>query len=145
MCADLGTRTIREEVDALRVMGIDPIRALLVPRVLAATIVALLLSSLVTLTGIPEAASSRCSSKTRDARRFVAAMTFITGLIDVLVHGVGHVVRTDRGPGRLRPGHGSRRWTCRRRKRGERDGGVFVVLPFIISIVVTAIGFEITT
>ena len=37
MCADLGARTIREEIDALRVMGIDPIRALQAPRVLAAT------------------------------------------------------------------------------------------------------------
>lgn len=46
MCADLGARTIREELDALKVMGIDPVRALLVPRVLAATVVALMLSSL---------------------------------------------------------------------------------------------------
>ena len=41
MCADLGARTIREELDALRVMGIDPIQALVVPRVLAATLVSL--------------------------------------------------------------------------------------------------------
>ena len=27
MCADLGARTIREELDALRVMGINPIQA----------------------------------------------------------------------------------------------------------------------
>ena len=37
MCADLGARTIREELDAMRVMGINPIQALVVPRVLAAT------------------------------------------------------------------------------------------------------------
>ena len=37
MCADLGARTIREELDALRVMGVNPIQALVVPRVLAAT------------------------------------------------------------------------------------------------------------
>ena len=37
MCADLGARTIREELDALRVMGINPIQSLVVPRVLAAT------------------------------------------------------------------------------------------------------------
>ena len=47
MCADLGARTIREELDALRVMGINPIQALVVPRVLAATLVALALSSTV--------------------------------------------------------------------------------------------------
>jgi phospholipid/cholesterol/gamma-HCH transport system permease protein len=32
ICADLGARTIREEIDALEVTGIDPIRRLGVPR-----------------------------------------------------------------------------------------------------------------
>ena len=45
MCADLGARTIREELDALRVMGINPVQALVVPRVLAATWSRLLLVS----------------------------------------------------------------------------------------------------
>ena len=40
----LGARTIREEVDAMKVIGINPIKALVVPRVLAATLVAILLS-----------------------------------------------------------------------------------------------------
>jgi phospholipid/cholesterol/gamma-HCH transport system permease protein len=52
MCADLGARTIREELDAMRVLGINPIHALVVPRVLAATLVAFLLESLVTLVGL---------------------------------------------------------------------------------------------
>lgn len=52
MCADLGARTIREELDALRVLGINPIQALVLPRVLAATLVAFLLTSLVALVGI---------------------------------------------------------------------------------------------
>jgi phospholipid/cholesterol/gamma-HCH transport system permease protein len=52
MCADLGSRTIREELDALRVLGINPIQALVVPRVLAATLVSFLLASLVCLVGI---------------------------------------------------------------------------------------------
>ena len=43
MCADLGARTIREDLDALRVMGVNPIQALAVPRVLAATLVSLAL------------------------------------------------------------------------------------------------------
>ncbi|HEY2017110.1 MAG TPA: ABC transporter permease, partial [Bryobacteraceae bacterium] len=43
MCADLGARTIREELDAQRVMGINPIQALVVPRVLASTTVSLAL------------------------------------------------------------------------------------------------------
>ena len=38
MCADLGARTIREEIDAMRVMGINPVQRLVVPRVLALTL-----------------------------------------------------------------------------------------------------------
>jgi phospholipid/cholesterol/gamma-HCH transport system permease protein len=33
MCADLGSRTVREELDAMRVMGLNPIQVLVVPRV----------------------------------------------------------------------------------------------------------------
>ena len=40
ICADLGARTIREEIDALEVLGIDPIHRLVVPRVVASTFVA---------------------------------------------------------------------------------------------------------
>ncbi len=36
--ADLGARRIREEIDALEVLGIDPVRALVIPRVIALTI-----------------------------------------------------------------------------------------------------------
>ena len=36
ICADLGARKIREEIDAMEVLGIDPIQRLVVPRVLAA-------------------------------------------------------------------------------------------------------------
>src|SRR6201992_146277 len=39
MCADLGARTIREEIAAMRVLGIDPIHRLVVPRVVALLIV----------------------------------------------------------------------------------------------------------
>lgn len=52
MCADLGARTIREELDALRVTDINPIQVLVVPRVPAATFIALMLSSVVILVGI---------------------------------------------------------------------------------------------
>lgn len=38
MTADLGARKIREEIDALQVLGIDPVRDLIVPRVIAVTV-----------------------------------------------------------------------------------------------------------
>ena len=36
MCADLGSRTIREEIDAMEVLGINPVQRLVTPRMLAA-------------------------------------------------------------------------------------------------------------
>ena len=52
ICADLGSRKIREEIDALEVLGISPIQRLVVPRVLAMMLVAVLLNGLVSVVGI---------------------------------------------------------------------------------------------
>jgi phospholipid/cholesterol/gamma-HCH transport system permease protein len=38
MTAELGSRKVREELDAMRVMGIDPIRALVLPRMVSVTL-----------------------------------------------------------------------------------------------------------
>src|ERR1700737_3354597 len=82
MCADLGARTIREELDALRVMGINPVQSLVVPRVLAATIVALLLSSLVILVVLAGGFVFSVYFQHVTPGAFVAGMTLITGLSD---------------------------------------------------------------
>jgi phospholipid/cholesterol/gamma-HCH transport system permease protein len=52
VAADLGSRTIREEIDALEVLGVDPVRKLVVPRVIGMMLVALLLNGLVSVVGI---------------------------------------------------------------------------------------------
>jgi phospholipid/cholesterol/gamma-HCH transport system permease protein len=52
ICADIGARTIREEMDAMEVMGVSPIQRLIVPRVLAAMAVAVLLNGLVSVVGV---------------------------------------------------------------------------------------------
>ncbi|MEU2042251.1 MlaE family ABC transporter permease [Nocardia niwae] len=52
IAADLGARTIREEVDAMRVMGVDPIQRLVVPRIAAMMLVAPLLNILIIVVGI---------------------------------------------------------------------------------------------
>ncbi|MBF5002269.1 ABC transporter permease [Nocardia sp. 852002-20019_SCH5090214] len=52
VAADLGSRTIREEIDAMEVLGIDPVQRLVVPRVLGMMLVALLLNGLVSVVGI---------------------------------------------------------------------------------------------
>jgi phospholipid/cholesterol/gamma-HCH transport system permease protein len=51
ICADLGARKIRDEIDAMEVLGISPIQRLVVPRVLAAMLVAVLLNGLVSVVG----------------------------------------------------------------------------------------------
>ncbi|MET9214631.1 MULTISPECIES: MlaE family ABC transporter permease [unclassified Nocardia] len=52
IAADLGARTIREEIDALRTMGIDPVARLLVPRAAAMIVVAPLLNVLIIFVGV---------------------------------------------------------------------------------------------
>ncbi|WNG83509.1 ABC transporter permease [Mycobacterium sp. ITM-2016-00316] len=85
MCADLGARTIREELDAQRVMGINPIQALVVPRVLAATLVALLLASLVILVGLAGGFVFSVFFQNVTPGAFVAGLTLVTGVGDVVV------------------------------------------------------------
>lgn len=51
ICADLGSRKIREELDAMEVMGVSPIQRLVVPRVLATVCVAVLLNGMVSVVG----------------------------------------------------------------------------------------------
>nr|WP_116102437.1 ABC transporter permease [Amycolatopsis thermalba] len=52
ICAELGSRTIREEIDAMEVLGVSPIQRLVVPRVLAAMAVAVLLNGMVSFVGV---------------------------------------------------------------------------------------------
>ncbi|SHF82223.1 phospholipid/cholesterol/gamma-HCH transport system permease protein [Jatrophihabitans endophyticus] len=52
ICADLGARTIREEIDAMAVLGISPVQRLVVPRVWASVLVAVLLNGMVSVVGI---------------------------------------------------------------------------------------------
>ncbi|BEK90738.1 ABC transporter permease [Nocardia seriolae] len=52
LAADLGARTIREEIDALNTMGISPIHRLVIPRLVAMVFVAPLLNVLIIFVGV---------------------------------------------------------------------------------------------
>lgn len=52
ICSDLGARTIREEIDALEVLGISPIQRLVLPRILACMLVGVLLCGVVAFAGV---------------------------------------------------------------------------------------------
>lgn len=84
MCADLGARTIREELDALRVLGIDPVQALVVPRVIAATIVALLLNGCVTIFGLTGGFIFSVFFQHVTPGAYVSGLTLLIGLPEVL-------------------------------------------------------------
>ena len=85
MCADLGARTIREELEALRVMGVNPIQALVVPRVLAATVVATLLASVVMLVGLIGCFVFSVYIQHVTPGSFVGSLSVITHTSDVVV------------------------------------------------------------
>lgn len=52
ICADLGSRKIREEIDAMVTLGINPIHRLVVPRVVASMLVGVALNGVVTVVGL---------------------------------------------------------------------------------------------
>src|SRR3979409_1018647 len=85
MCADLGARTIREEIDAMKVIGVNPIQALVVPRVIAATFVALMLYSVVAVVGLFGSYFFVVFVQHVTPGACVAGMTLLTGLPQVVV------------------------------------------------------------
>ncbi len=85
MCADLGSRTVREEIDALEVLGINPVQRLVTPRMLAAGLVALLLNSLVVIIGILGGYIFSVYVQHVNPGSFAAGITLLTGVPEVVI------------------------------------------------------------
>jgi len=85
ICADLGARKIRDELDAIEVMGLRPVQRLVVPRVLASTLVALALNGIVTLVGLGGSFIFSIFVQHASAGLFVANLTLLTNGVDFLV------------------------------------------------------------
>lgn len=85
ICADIGARTIREEIDALEVLGIDPIHRLVVPRVIASTFVAFLLNGAVITIGLVGGFVFGVYIQNISAGAYVSTLTLVTGLPEVLI------------------------------------------------------------
>jgi phospholipid/cholesterol/gamma-HCH transport system permease protein len=83
--ADLGARKIRDEIDAIRVMGIDPIQRLVVPRVLASTLVALMLNCLVCVVAIATGYVLSVTLQGASPGQFIANLTLITHFSDLML------------------------------------------------------------
>jgi phospholipid/cholesterol/gamma-HCH transport system permease protein len=85
ICAELGARTIREEIDALEVMGVDPIRRLVLPRVIAAAFVATLVNSLVIIVGLVGSFFFSVYLQHVSGGAFLSTLTLVTGLPEVVI------------------------------------------------------------
>jgi phospholipid/cholesterol/gamma-HCH transport system permease protein len=85
MCADLGSRTIREEIDAMEVLGINPVQRLVTPRMLASGLVALLLNSLVVIIGILGGYIFSVFVQDVNPGAFAAGITLLTGVPEVII------------------------------------------------------------
>ncbi|MCV7437426.1 MlaE family ABC transporter permease [Mycobacterium seoulense] len=84
MCAELGARTIREEIDAMRVMGISPVQRLLVPRVLALGLNGLVLNSVVTIVSLVADYLFSVYFQHVNPGTFAASLTLLVGLTETI-------------------------------------------------------------
>jgi phospholipid/cholesterol/gamma-HCH transport system permease protein len=85
ICADLGARTIREEIDAMEVLGIDPIHRLVLPRVLACALVSMLLNALVSMVGLVGGFVFGVYLQNVSAGAYLSTLTQLTGLPEVVI------------------------------------------------------------
>lgn len=109
--AELGTMKINNEIDALTTMGLDPVRFLVLPRVLATTLVTPLLAVLANLSGLVGAAAVvlwlgfPLVTFTSHVERAIELKALFSGLVKAVVFGllVGGVgclrgLQTEMGP-----------------------------------------------
>lgn len=85
ICADLGARTVREEIDAMEVLGIDPIERLVAPRVVASTFVAFLLNGAVITIGLVGGYFFGVYIQNVNAGAYVSTLTLLTGFPEVMI------------------------------------------------------------
>lgn len=85
ICSDLGARKIREEIDAMMVLGIDPLSRLVAPRALAATVVALLINGFVISAGILGGFFFTVGIQGGNAGAFLSSFTALATLPDLYV------------------------------------------------------------
>ena len=88
MCADLGSRTIRDEISALEVLGINPVQRLVTPRMLASALVAVLLNGLVCTIGIAGGYIFSVFVQDVNPGAFASGITVLTGVPELIISGV---------------------------------------------------------
>ncbi|HWL48858.1 MAG TPA: ABC transporter permease [Acidimicrobiia bacterium] len=85
ICSDLGARKMREEIDAMEVLGIDPVARLVVPRALATLMVAVLMNGIVITAGIAGGYFFTVIVQGGSAGAFLSSFTALATLPDIYV------------------------------------------------------------
>jgi phospholipid/cholesterol/gamma-HCH transport system permease protein len=85
VATDLGARTIREEVDALRVMGINPVQRLVTPRLAAIVIVAPVLCSFIIFMGLAAGYAINVGFQSGTPGSYIASFASFASVSDVAV------------------------------------------------------------
>jgi phospholipid/cholesterol/gamma-HCH transport system permease protein len=82
IAAELGSMAVTEQVDAIRALGADPVRKLVMPRVLATLLVLPLMSSIAVMIGVLAGAGIASVEPDVSARFFIQAAIRATTLTD---------------------------------------------------------------
>ena len=83
VATDLGARTIREEVDALRVMGVNPVQRLVTPRLAAIVIVAPVLCSFIIFMGLAAGYAINVGFQSGTPGSYIASFASFASVSDV--------------------------------------------------------------
>jgi phospholipid/cholesterol/gamma-HCH transport system permease protein len=85
ICSDLGARKIREEIDAMEVLGVDPLYRLVVPRVAATIFVSVMIIGIVIAAGIGGGYFFNVIISGGSAGSFLASFTALATLADLII------------------------------------------------------------
>ena len=85
ICSDLGSRKIREEIDAMVVLGIDPLERLVAPRVVATMFVAMMINGIVISAGIGGGYFFTVIVQGGSAGAFLSSFTALASLPDLYI------------------------------------------------------------
>jgi phospholipid/cholesterol/gamma-HCH transport system permease protein len=92
ICADRGSRMIREEIDAMEVLGVNPITRLVVPRVFGAMFVAFWLNGLVIAAGIAGGYFFHVVIQNGSAGAYLSSFTALATMPDLYVSLIKSVI-----------------------------------------------------
>lgn len=92
ICSDMGARKIREEIDAMEVLGVDPLERLVAPRVAATMFVALMIIGIVIGAGIGGGYYFTVIVQGGSAGAFLSSFTALASLPDLYIAMIKSVI-----------------------------------------------------